>query len=106
MGIFSTLFVICIKMLNLVFWRITILIVALVSRRKFITLLFSFYLNDLHDYFQKSDLSQGIDCNKHDSDDTVIGFVKLFILLYADDTAIVSESAADLQNALNIYETY
>ena len=69
-------------------------------------LLFSFYLNDLHDYFQNSDLSQGIDCNKHDSDDTVIGFVKLFILLYADDTAIVSESAADLQNALNIYETY
>ena len=35
-----------------------------------------------------------------------MGFVKLFILLYADDTVIVAETAADLQNALNIYETY
>ena len=33
-------------------------------------------------------------------------FVKLFILLYADDTFIISESAVDLQNGLNAYKTH
>jgi len=30
----------------------------------------------------------------------------LFVLLYADDTVIDSETAEDLQNALDIYEQY
>ena len=69
-------------------------------------LLFSFYLNDLHDYFQNSNLVHGINFCKHDSDNLIVGFVKLFILLYADDTVIMSESEVDLQNGLNAYETY
>jgi len=36
----------------------------------------------------------------------MIEFLKLFVLLYADDTIIVAENAHDLQNALNIYEHY
>ena len=33
-------------------------------------------------------------------------YVKLFILFYADDTAIISESADGLQHALNEFYTY
>ena len=33
-------------------------------------------------------------------------FAKLFILLYADDIVILSESAEDLQAGLQIYEEY
>jgi hypothetical protein len=33
-------------------------------------------------------------------------YLKLFILLYADDTVIFAESAEDLQAPLNIFEEY
>ena len=33
-------------------------------------------------------------------------FLKLFVVLYADDTVILAETADDLQNALNIYALY
>jgi hypothetical protein len=33
-------------------------------------------------------------------------FVKLFSLLYADDTSILSETEADMQYALAIFEKY
>lgn len=32
--------------------------------------------------------------------------LKIFILLYADDTVIIAESANDLQVALNTYERF
>ena len=33
-------------------------------------------------------------------------YVKLVVLLYADDTVIISESAGDLQHAYNEFYTY
>ena len=33
-------------------------------------------------------------------------FVELFILMYADDTALLSESTDDLQKNLNIFNIY
>jgi hypothetical protein len=33
-------------------------------------------------------------------------YLKLFLLLYADDTVIFDESAEDLQTAFNIFEEY
>ena len=39
-------------------------------------------------------------------DDTVYLYVKLFILLYADDTVILSDSSGGLQTALNLYSQY
>ncbi|XP_053379986.1 uncharacterized protein LOC128548636 [Mercenaria mercenaria] len=69
-------------------------------------LLFSMYLNDLHEYFVNNGLVEGVSCNKHNLDDTLIEYLKLFILLYADDTVIVSETRNDLQQALNLYEQY
>lgn len=69
-------------------------------------ILFSFYLNDLHDFFADSRLVNGINCAKHVSDDCLTKYLKLFMLLYADDTVIVSETEQDLQQALNLYEQY
>ena len=63
-------------------------------------LLFSFFVNDLHVYFQNSTIVNGLIVTKHEDDQRLIDFLKLFVLLYADDTIIISESADDLQNAL------
>ena len=38
--------------------------------------------------------------------DNALSLLKLFILLYADDTAILAESEGDLKNALVKYENY
>jgi hypothetical protein len=58
-------------------------------------------LNDLHDYFANSNSKKGVTFN-----DEVLGLVKLFIILYADDTFILSESVNDLQIAINLYKSY
>lgn len=69
-------------------------------------LLFSMFVNDLHSFFANSNIVKGIIVYKHDDDVRLIDFLKLFVLLYADDTVILAESYTDLQNALNIYENY
>jgi hypothetical protein len=69
-------------------------------------LLFSLYLNDLHDFFVTQNQTNGIFCNTHTSDESILMFVKLFILLYADDTVIIAESAQSLQYALDTYAQY
>ena len=38
---------------------------------------------------------------KHGSDSIEIGMINLFLILYADDTVIISESAEGLQKQLN-----
>jgi hypothetical protein len=48
----------------------------------------------------------GIDCSRIGIQNDIFNFVKLFVLLYADDTVIVAESASDLQSALNVYASY
>ena len=65
--------------------------------------LFSLFLNDLYDYFHESNKVHGIICNQHQLDNTLFLYLKLFMLLYADDTVIFSESAADLQCALTVH---
>ena len=65
-------------------------------------LLFSFFVNDMYVYFSQSNLVHGSVLEKHSNDDRMIEFLKLFVLLYADDTIIVDECAYDLQNALKV----
>lgn len=65
--------------------------------------LFSIFLNDLEHYFSTHNIS-GINCEYADED--IYVFVKMFILLYADDTVIFSEDSINLQNALNAFENY
>ena len=70
-------------------------------------LLFSIFLNDLES-FMASKYDGLIMANNTITDcfeDELIVYIKLFLLLYADDTVILSESPKELQKALNgMYE--
>ena len=73
-------------------------------------LLFAIYLNDIKGYIQVN--MNGIptvaetvrDMNLTESE--VNTLINLFILLYADDSVIFSESAKDLQKGLDLFKTY
>ena len=45
-----------------------------------------------------------IDCEYND--DEILFFHKLLILLYVDDTVILSDDASKLQKALNVFQEY
>ena len=65
--------------------------------------LFSIFLNDFQDYI--STKCNGLTkisslCSTMLSDDDIEVFVKLFTLLYADDTIVFAETEEDLQNSL------
>ena len=68
-------------------------------------LLFNLFLNDVEAFFRENG-AQGIFCGSHDQDETIATFLKIFILLYADDTVILCDSAESLQKSLNIYAQY
>ena len=53
------------------------------------------YVNDLEDFLRNNG-STGID----------IGFVKLFVLLYADDAVLLAETSTGLQSGLDILYRY
>ena len=41
------------------------------------------------------------------SDELELGYyVKFFVIMYADDTALVVESTSNLQNILNLFQEY
>ena len=72
-------------------------------------ILFSIFLNDLVTFMSKdceelSLLSNIV--NEQLSDDTIEVFLKLYLLLYADDTVIFSETPDGLQKALNCMYNY
>lgn len=63
------------------------------------------YLNDIESYFTTCNVNsltsiENISFNELDM------FIKLYVLLYADDTIIVAESPHDLQIALNAFQEY
>ena len=64
------------------------------------------YLNDLEEFLSQSGDVNGISFSNDDVDENTRIFLKLFILLYADDTVILADTAEDLQNALNNYQLY
>ena len=65
--------------------------------------LFSLYLNDLEAYlFERQNV--GIAMNS-DSEDPIT-FLKLIVLLYADDTIILADTAESLQRTLNDFYDY
>lgn len=65
-------------------------------------LLFSIFLNDLAEHMSKE--SNGI--NVEFSDRNIDCYIRLFVLLYADDTILVSETPEDLQTLLNSLDVY
>ena len=64
-------------------------------------LLFAIYLNDLEAYFEAK--CQDITLTENDDENVLL---RLFTLLYADDTILLSESTSDLQNMVDILHNY
>ena len=61
-------------------------------------ILFSYYLNDLQD-FLSSQNNEGIKIEY--LADNMIEYLKILVLLYADDTIILAKTADDFQKCLN-----
>ena len=66
-------------------------------------ILFSLYLNDLEHYLM-SNGADGIVCEANT--EQVYSYIKLVILLFADDTVLFSNNKDDLQHMLNLFEHY
>ena len=64
-------------------------------------ILFPLFLNDMQSYIE-SNGGLGIEL----TDDQNIVWLKLLILLYADDTVILSDNAKDFQTSLNAFHNY
>ena len=69
-------------------------------------LLFAIFLNDLESFLSQYSGSGGISVLRHDTLNDTLTFLKLFILLYADDTVLLADSAQGLQKALDGLSTY
>ena len=66
-------------------------------------LMFAMYLNDLESYI----LSAGVEpINLEYQNDDVLLYLKLLILLYADDTVIFSNNEEDFRKSLNAFHEY
>ena len=68
-------------------------------------LLFSIYLNDLQ-FLSQSGNVNGVTCFSYTIEESAHILLKLFVMLYADDTFILAETADDRQNALTQYALY
>ena len=66
-------------------------------------LLFSLYLNDLEEFLVCKN-ANGVECNAYSDD--IYMYIQLFIILYADDTVLMSTNAKDLQQSLGIFQEY
>ena len=68
-------------------------------------LLFAIYLNDLESFFQNKNV-HGLKTISEDIERELNHFLKLFVILYADDTVLMSETHADLQNQIDALHEY
>ena len=66
-------------------------------------LLFAIYLNDLENFMNTSGC-KGIEIGVQNDEFTI--FLILFVILYADDTIIVSDNAKEFQDILNTFNEY
>ena len=67
--------------------------------------LFSLYLNDLEQFLSSSNVN-GVSCINDEIEEKLGIYLKLFVLLYADDTILLSDTFADLQLQLNVFHDY
>jgi sorting nexin-29 len=67
--------------------------------------LFSLFLNDLETFLQANNVT-GLESISNDLENQFNIYLKLFIILYADDTVILSESESDLQAQLDAFHEY
>ena len=62
--------------------------------------LFAMFTNDLESYLTNCNLN-GLQTNFNEIEIQLGIYLKLFVIVYADDTLLMAESSADLQNQLN-----
>ena len=67
--------------------------------------LFAMFLNDLQMFFENASLN-GLETVSNCIEDKLNIYLKLFALLYADDTVLMAETHDDLQNILNKFGEY
>lgn len=67
--------------------------------------LFSIFLNDLEDYFKSVD-GHPLEYARNRCNESLLIYLEIFALLYADDTVIFAESCDDMQRALDIFADY
>ena len=67
--------------------------------------LFSLYLNDLQTFLATENI-KGIESVTKALEIDINVYLKLFVLLYADDTVLLAETADDLQHQLYCFELY
>lgn len=67
--------------------------------------LFSIFLNDLEQYFRNLD-GIPLESLKQKFENELHIFFELFVVLYADDTVIFSETKEGMQNSLDIFQIY
>lgn len=68
-------------------------------------ILFALYLNDLEHFLEDKRL-RGLESISEETDSKLQIYLKLFVILYADDTAILAESTDDLQKQLDSFNEY
>lgn len=68
-------------------------------------LLFSLYINDLEHFLKEQDV-EGLKTVSDDIEIELDYYLKLFLILYADDTALLAESKNDLQKQLDSLYNY
>ena len=67
-------------------------------------LLFSLYVNDISSFLQEVNC-EGVSLTTKIEDELVV-YLKVLLLMYADDTVIFSHNKKELQKSLNIYSRY
>jgi hypothetical protein len=67
--------------------------------------LFSLYLNNLETFLEKNNVT-GLKTLSDELEQELGYYVKLFLIMYADDPALLAESASNLQNMLNLFHEY
>ena len=65
-------------------------------------MLFALFLNDLQSYLNTHGVV-GVELNDHTD---LTPWLKLMIMLYADDTILLSDTPTDFQNSLNLFNQY
>ena len=68
--------------------------------------LFAVFLNDLESFLSSNPELQGVECITNAANNMIYMYLKIFVLLYADDTVIVAESSDDLQIGLDMCSSY
>ena len=67
--------------------------------------LLGLFWNDLENFMNSSAL-QGISLTEHSSENDTVVYLKLLLLLYADDTVIFADTYQGLQKGLKNLEVY